>query len=328
MASCGRAEGLIFICMKRLFHFSARSWQMAMLLCTCPLLTHAQSGGFDHYNITLPGSSITLSLRAIPGGTFRMGDEARKMVTVSDFWIGAFEVTHDQFGIFFKDESLSQGSKVDAVTRPTAQYIDLSWNMGKEGGFPVNSMSVDAAMMFCRWLYQKTGVFYRLPTEAEWEYACRAGSQATYPFGEDISQLGEYAWHAENSSDKYQKTGTRKPNAWGLYDMLGNVAEWTLDQYEENYLTIIGDQPKDPVIPPTTRYPRSVRGGSYQDNPADMRPGLRRYSEPLWNQRDPQVPKSRWWLTDGMFVGFRIVRPRMQPGKEEAENFYKLYLGR
>jgi formylglycine-generating enzyme required for sulfatase activity len=309
--------------------FASICWRWMMVLpLLVPIGTHAQPAGFDPYSITLPGSTITLPMRAIPGGTFAMGNEAKKNVTVSDFWMGAFEVTHDQFSIFYKDESLSQGSKVDAVTRPTAQYIDLSWNMGKEGGFPVNSMSVDAAMMFCRWLYQKTGIFYRLPTEAEWEYACRAGSQVTYPFGEDASKLGEYAWHAENSADKYQKTGTKKPNAWGLYDMLGNVAEWTLDQYEENYFSLIGDQPKDPVIPPATRYPRSVRGGSYQDSPADLHPGLRRFSDPLWNQRDPQVPKSRWWLTDGMFVGFRIVRPRVQPNKEEAENFYKLYLGR
>jgi formylglycine-generating enzyme required for sulfatase activity len=315
--------------MKRVIDASAGwRWLIMVLSLLCSVGVSAQQAGFDHHSITLPGSTITLSMRAIPGGTFAMGNEEKKNVSVSDFWIGAFEVTHDQFGIFFKDESLTQGSKVDAVTRPTAQYIDLSWNMGKEGGFPVNSMSVDAAMMFCRWLYQKTGVFYRLPTEAEWEYACRAGAKTTYPFGDDEAMLGEYAWHAGNSSEKYQKTGTKKPNAWGLYDMLGNVAEWTLDQYDDNYFSLIGEQSKDPVIPPSTRYPRSVRGGSYLDNPADIRPGMRRHSEPIWNQRDPQVPKSRWWLTDGMFVGFRIVRPRVQPSTAEAEKFYILYLGR
>jgi formylglycine-generating enzyme required for sulfatase activity len=315
--------------MKRVIDASAGwRWMIMVLSLSCSVGVSAQQAGFDHHSITLPGSTITLSMRAIPGGTFAMGNDEKKNVSVSDFWIGAFEVTHDQFGIFFKDESLTQGSKVDAVTRPTAQYIDLSWNMGKEGGFPVNSMSVDAAMMFCRWLYQKTGVFYRLPTEAEWEYACRAGAKTTYPFGDDEAMLGEYAWHAGNSSEKYQKTGTKKPNAWGLHDMLGNVAEWTLDQYDDNYFSLIGEQPKDPVIPPSTRYPRSVRGGSYLDNPADIRPGMRRHSEPIWNQRDPQVPKSRWWLTDGMFVGFRIVRPRVQPSTAEAEKFYTLYLGR
>ena len=272
----------------------------------------------------------------IPGGSFKMGSAAtekgrrsdegpQKQVTVSPFWMAAYEVTHDQFGVFFKDESVSQGSKVDAVTRPTAQYIDLSWNMGKDGGFPVNSMSQDGALMFCRWLYEKTGIFYRLPTEAEWEYACRAGTTTTYFFGNDGSQLGSYAWHKGNSKNKYQKVGQKKPNPWGLYDMLGNVSEWTLDQYSDKYFDTASAS--DPRIMPANRYPRSIRGGSYADDGAAMRSGARQHSEPEWNKRDPQIPKSRWWLTDGMFVGFRIIWPLQQPSKEEAEKFYKLYLG-
>ena len=248
-------------------------------------------------------------------------------VTVSPFWMSAYEITHDQFGIFFRDETIAQGSKVDAVTRPTAQYIDLSWNMGKEGGFPANSMSVDAAMMFCRWLFNKTGIFYRLPTEAEWEYACRAGTKTQYHFGNDSKLLGQYAWYKSNSDEKYHQVGLKKPNAWGFYDMLGNVSEWTLDQYDEKYYSTIAPDKTDPLIPPSSRYPRSVRGGSYVDNADALRCSSRQHSESTWNKRDPQAPKSRWWLTDAAFVGFRIVRPVNQPGKEEAEKFYKLYLG-
>jgi len=118
-------------------------------------------------------------------------------------------------------------------------YIDLSWNMGKEGGFPMNSLSVDGALMFCRWLFEQTGIFYRLPTEAEWEYACRAGSQATYFFGDDPSKLNDYAWYAPNSNKKYQKVGQKKTNPWGLYDMLGNLSEWTMDQYADKYFDSI-----------------------------------------------------------------------------------------
>jgi formylglycine-generating enzyme required for sulfatase activity len=294
----------------------------------CIVRSSAQSG-FTHYQFDVPGSSLKMSMQAINGGTFRMGsDQMGSKVTLSDFWIGTFEVTHDQFSVFFKDESLTQGSKVDAITRPTAQYIDLSWGMGKEGGFPVNSMSVDGALMFCRWLYQKTGIFYRLPTEAEWEYACCAGTRSTYPFGADAAQLADYAWFNQNSQEKYQKTGTLKPNAWGIHDMLGNVAEWTLDQYDEDYFATIGPEAKDPVITPKTRYPRSFRGGSFQDPAEFLVPGYRRGSDISFNQRDPQVPKSRWWLTDGAFIGFRVLRPRMQPSKEEAEKFYTLYLGK
>lgn len=240
--------------------------------------------------------------------------------------MGAFEVTHDQFGIFFKNETFSQGSKVDAVTRPTPQYIDLSWNMGKDGGFPVNSMSVDGALMFCRWLYQQTGIFYRLPTEAEWEYACRAGTKSAYFFGEDPSKLSDYAWFKTNSNKKYQKTGQKKPNPWGLYDILGNLGEWTMDQYSDKYFDTVNTS--DPKVVPSSRYPRSVRGGSYMDDAPSLRSAARSHSEPSWNKRDPQVPKSRWWLTDGMFVGFRIIRPLQQPSPEEAEKFYTLYLGK
>ena len=292
---------------------------------------------FTSYGQKIPGSTFSYDMVPVKGGSFLMGsppaeknrrpDEGpQKQITISPFWMGAFEVTHDQFGIFFKNESLSQGSKVDAVTRPTPQYIDLSWNMGKDGGFPVNSMSVDGALMFCRWLYQQTGIFYRLPTEAEWEYACRAGTTTAYFFGDDPAKLKEYAWYNANSNKKYQKTGQKKPNPWGLYDMLGNLSEWTMDQYSDKYFDTAKN--KDPRIPPLSRYPRSIRGGSYMDDASSLRSAARNHSDPAWNRRDPQVPKSRWWLTDGMFVGFRIVRPLQQPGKEEAEKFYTLYLGK
>jgi formylglycine-generating enzyme required for sulfatase activity len=292
---------------------------------------------FSAYPQKIPGSTLTYKMVPIKGGTFMMGSPAseknrkpdegpQKRITISPFWMGAFEVTHDQFGIFYKNESLTQGSKVDAVTRPTPQYIDLSWNMGKEGGFPVNSMSVDGALMFCRWLYQQTGIFYRLPTEAEWEYACRAGSSSAYFFGNDPAKLKDYAWFNTNSGKKYQKTGLKKPNPWGLYDILGNLGEWTMDQYSDRYFDTVRNN--DPAVMPTSRYPRSIRGGSYMDEATALRSAARRYSEASWNKRDPQVPKSRWWLTDGMFVGFRIVRPVKQPAPEEAEKFYTLYLGK
>ena len=300
-------------------------------------MAQEQVKDFVPYSQKIPGTNFSYSMVAIKGGSFMMGSKSdeknrkpdegpSKEVNISPFWMGVYEVTHEQFGFFFRNDSLSQGSKVDAVTRPTPQYIDLSWNMGKEGGFPMNSMSVDAALMFCRWLYEQTGIFYRLPTEAEWEYACRAGSQTPFFFGDDASKLNDYAWYASNSNKKYQKVGQKKPNPWGLYDMLGNLSEWTMDQYSDKYFDSI--KANNPMIPPLSRYPRSIRGGSYMDQADALRSASRNHSEASWNKRDPQVPKSRWWLTDGMFVGFRIVRPLNQPSKEEAEKFYTLYLGK
>jgi formylglycine-generating enzyme required for sulfatase activity len=291
------------------------------------------SNAFAPYEQPIAGTGLSFKMVPIPAGEFLMGsadtekghkpaEGPQKKVNVSGFWMGVYEVTHDEFAAFFNDETVSRNSDVDAVTRPTSQYIDLSWGMGKQGGFPFNSMSQHTALMFCKWLYKKTGVFYRLPTEAEWEYACRAGTKTAYFFGDDPKQLDDYAWYAGNSSNKYHKVGTKKPNPWGLYDMLGNVSEWTLDQYDENYFSKIQDGEKDPLMVPTTKYPRSVRGGGYTETAVDLRCANRLHSDPSWNKRDPQIPKSKWWLTDAASVGLRVVRPFKSPTPEEAEAFY------
>ena len=294
---------------------------------------------FTNYEQSIPGSAYKTKMVAIPGGSFTIGSSAgekhrrpdegpQKKVSVSPFWMSALEVTRDEFDVFYKDETTVLNSEVDAVTRPSAQYIDLTWGMGKEGGFPANSKQQFTALMYCRWLYKKTGVFYRLPTEAEWEYACRAGTTTTYFFGDDPKDLDKYAWFKDNSEGKYQKTGTKQPNPWGLYDMLGNVAEWTLDQYDPKSFEKIADNSTDPSVPvsPET-YPKVLKGGSYWDDAAAVRPASRLASDLEWNKRDPQIPQSRWWLTDAPNVGFRILRPAKQPSPQEAEDFYKLHLG-
>ena len=301
------------------------------------LSLQAQDTSFKAYSQTIPGSNIQFKMVPIPGGTFSMGspdsdknaekDELpQRSFSISPFWMAAYEVTHDEFDLFFQDSEFGENSRVDAVTRPTPQYIDLSWGMGKEGGYPANSMQQFTALMYCRWLYKKTGIFYRLPTEAEWEYACRAGTATTYFFGEDASQLSKYAWYKANSKNVYQKVGSLQPNPWGLYDILGNVAEWTLDQYDEEYFTKFASGTADPLLTPSTMHPRTVRGGSFEDDGKDLRAASRKSWEPSWNQRDPQIPKSRWWLTDASFAGFRVVRPVKQPTPEQAEAFFKLHL--
>jgi formylglycine-generating enzyme required for sulfatase activity len=303
---------------------------------TCAIAQTNDPTTFVPYDQNIPGSSVSFNMVPIQAGHFMMGSPATeagrkptegpaKKIRLDAFWMGAKEVTYDEFLLFFNDENTPRDSELDAVTRPTPQYIDLSWGMGKQGGFPVNSMSQYTAMMYCRWLYKKTGIFYRLPTEAEWEYACRAGSTSAYHFGDDAKQLKDYAWFADNSNKKYQKTGQKKPNAWGLYDMLGNVSEWTVDQFREDYFTTIGDTAFNPTVAPTVTYPRAVRGGGYLDKPDALRCANRQASASSWNKRDPQMPKSKWWLTDAMAVGFRIVRPMQAPAASEAEAFYKKY---
>lgn len=296
--------------------------------------------GFSPYKFSVPGSTLQCAMVPIKAGTFLMGsaeneqgrdqDEGpQRRVAIGAFWMGAFEVTRDEFDVFYKDENTSENNDVDAVTRPSPQYVDLSWGMGKEGGYPVNSLSQYAALMYCRWLYQKTGVFFRLPTEAEWEYACRAGSTTRFYFGDDEQQLNQYAWSQNNSLDKFQKVGQKLPNAWGLFDMLGNVCEWTLDHYEANRMEKLADNAENPMVAfNKAKYPKALRGGGFTDKAVQLRCANRFQSDPSWNRRDPQIPKSKWWLTDAGSVGFRIVRPLVQPNPEEANKFYVQYLGK
>ena len=318
---------------------------MKYFLVTVVILIHgfyagAQTGEeekkFTAYNTTIPQSTVSFKMEPIPAGNFLMGsnehDKAHQpdegpeqKVNIAAFWMGEHEVTFDEFVLYYEDAAISVNSDVDAVTRPTPQYIDFSLGMGKQGGFPVNSLSQHSALMYCKWLYKKTGIFYRLPTEAEWEYACRAATNNVYYFGNDSSKLGDYAWYADNSENKFQKVMQKKPNAWGLYDMLGNVSEWTLDQYDENYFRTIASNTNDPLIQPAAKYPKTIRGGGYDESADMLRCAARNKSDASWNRRDPQIPKSKWWLTNASSVGFRIVRPLKQPTPEEAEAFYKKY---
>ncbi|MEP6947833.1 MAG: SUMF1/EgtB/PvdO family nonheme iron enzyme [Ginsengibacter sp.] len=308
----------------------------------CIIFCSAQSTdeNFKVYEQPVPGSTLQFKMVPVNGGSFLMGsndkeknrneDEGpQRNVSISPFWMAAFEVSRDDFDVFYKDETTSQNSTVDAITRPSPQYIDFSLGMGKEGGYPVNSLSQYAALMYCRWLYNKTGIFYRLPTEAEWEYACRAGTTTSYYFGDDPKELDKYAWYSNNSDHKFQKAGQKLPNAWGLYDMLGNVSEWTLDHYDEKEMEKMTDKTKDPAVAPNkAHYPKALRGGSFADDAPALRCAKRFKSDPSWNRRDPQIPKSKWWLTEAGFVGFRIIRPKQQPTKEKAGEFFEEYLGR
>jgi formylglycine-generating enzyme required for sulfatase activity len=204
------------------------------------------------------------------------------------------------------------------LTQPTKPYTDMTFGMGKPG-FPAICMTQHSARVFCQWLTAKTGRYYRLPTEAEWEYACRAGTTTAYSFGDDPEKLGDYAWYLENGDEKYQKVGRKKPNPWGLHDMHGNVAEWCLDQYTTDFYAKCKEQGlvKDPLVVPLTEYNRVTRGGSWDDGPRRTRSASRVPSAADWKQQDPQVPQSIWYFTDALFLGFRIIRPLTEASEDE-----------
>jgi formylglycine-generating enzyme required for sulfatase activity len=301
------------------------------------------SADMKAYTNSIPGTEVAYAMVPIPAGEFLMGspdaeagrqpDEGpQHKVSVAPFWMGKFEVTWNQYEVFmFPDDEKKLRetnpteefvNKVsDAVTRPSKPYMEMSFGMGKEG-YPAISMTQHAANKFCHWLSAKTGHFYRLPTEAEWEYACRAGTTGGYWCGDDTSKLAEFAWYEQNSDFKYQKVGKKKPNPWGLYDIHGNVAEWCLDQYETNYARFAGGLSQEPWVRATQPYPHAARGGSFDDEAVKLRSAARRGSDRSWKMRDPQLPKSIWWLTDAQFVGFRIVRPLKVPSAEELQKYW------
>lgn len=276
----------------------------------------------------------------IPSGKFMMGSPPKEKgraddegpqheIEIEPFWIGKTEITWDVYEVWMSDidiqirkvygKATNERDKLAdplTISKPTAPYTDMTFGMGKRG-YPAISMTQHAARTFCQWLSAKTGRYYRLPTEAEWEYACRAGTTTRYSWGEDASKIGEYAWYYENSNDKYQKVGKKLPNPWGLHDMHGNVCEWVLDQYDTEFYGQTKTGSLNPVHVPFKLYPRVVRGGSWQDDAELLRSAARLGSTEDWKYQDPQEPQSIWYHTDALHVGLRVVRPLESPSKEE-----------
>lgn len=274
------------------------------------------------YNEKIPGTDLSIEMIPVPGGEYDLSVNGKSYnVEVSPFWMASRELTHDIFSVYFDDNTISRDEPVDAITRPSPQYVDLTWGMGREGGFPANSMSLYTAVMISKWLYDKTGHFYRPPTEAEWQVACLTGKN-------DQKKIDEIAVFKENSDEKYRKSGSKAPDNLGLYDMLGNIAEWTVDAYAEDYKDVIKSSgKKDPHLAPASRKASAIlKGGHYLTPKEEMGCASRIHSEKWWNQRDPQIPKSRWWYTDAPFAGIRLVRPVQQPPKSEIEKFYDQFL--
>ena len=287
----------------------------------------------------------------IPGGEFKMGPNGgpQKAVKISPFWLTEAEITWKHYDPFYNNDpkydkprnkdgsrdrdndrytsenpNLEKSTLIDAVSQPTNQYHDMFMNgsFTHEADYPAMDMTNHAAAKFCQWLSAQTGHFYRLPTEAEWEYACRAGTTTNYSFGDDASQLSDYAWYEDDSDFTYHKVRQKKPNPWGLYDMHGNVAEWTIDSFSPEPLATIADGATNPWRYPTMRYPRVIRGGSWDSDSEGLTSFARFASNKDLKRLDPQIPNSVWYHTNGQHIGFRVVRPVEIPSAEEMHLFW------
>lgn len=293
-----------------------------------------ESDVFEAYTQKIPGTEVTFDLAPIPAGTFKMGSNDSQFpdqgpvheVKIDAFWMGTHEVTWDAFELFLDkqyEQSVTEGGvpeRVDGLTRPSLPYLDMTFGMGKEGR-PAVGMTQYGALQFCHWLYLKTGIFYRIPTEAEWEYAARAGSGDRFFFGNEEAQLADYAWTAANSEGGTHPVGKKKANPWGLYDIYGNVQEWTIDLYEADFYKRSGKE--NPVNPAEKLYPHVVRGGSFKTPADQIGSAVRSVSDPAWKRIDPQIPKSQWWFPEAPFIGLRLVRPLNPPSPEEIKAYYE-----
>lgn len=233
----------------------------------------------------IAGSAVAIEMVPIPRGKLAARGGAPE-VTVGPLWMSKLEITWEVYDVFAYRLDLPDpaAAGADAVSRPTKPYLPPDRGFGHKG-YAAISMTHEAAREFCKWLSARTGRKYRLATEAEWEYACRAGAGTAYCNGDDAGRLGEVAWYKANAGGKPRAVGGKKPNAWGLYDVHGNVAEWC-DAADGSGV---------------------VRGGCYLDGPEKLACAARAVQDASWNASDPQVPKSRWWLADCGFVGFRVV---------------------
>jgi formylglycine-generating enzyme required for sulfatase activity len=255
-----------------------------ILIC-CTMLPHAATaqslpavlrdsiGGtlVDFEMVLVPGGTVTLDLPAGPS-----------TVTVKPFYIGRTEVTWNMYDVYMlRLDSARSTPAADAVARPSMPYAVPDYDWGHDG-YAAISIAFEAAQSFAKWLSAKTGHTYRLPTEAEWALAAELAAARD----NGAAFLDTVAWHRGNSDRTTHPIAARRADALGLFDLFGNAAEWVV----------------------TADGSRVTRGGSYRDDPSHIGPHARAVQDPTWTERDPQLPKSIWWLSDAPFVGFRIVR--------------------
>ena len=301
---------------------------------------------FKNFTEKIPGTSVSFDMIAIPAGEFVIGSNKKedfrrndegpqRKVKISKFFMAKIEVSWEEYLAFFHNTS-SEGrketvneekhddSEVDAISGATPPWgaPDQGWGKGQR---PAITMSHHAAVTYCRWLSQVTGKKYRLPTEAEWEYAARGGTRTPYYFegepsdyskkgtwnkifGPDTAIIASNVIYDANSEGKTQEPSAVMPNPFGLKNMLGNVYEFCSDYYHPQ---AYGQYKEEVVIDPkgpAKGREHVVRGGSFKSDASGVRSAARKFTETKkWLQTDPQMPKSIWWYSDCIDVGFRVV---------------------
>lgn len=298
-------------------------------------------GGFMvPYTERIPGTDVTFEMIPVPGGTYLMGspeseenrspDEGPQVkVKVEPMWVAKEEVSWAEYkqymnlySVFKEFEArqirvVTDENKYDAITAPTELYDpSFTFEYGEEDDQPAVTMTQYSARQFTKWLSRVTGAQYRLPTEAEWEYACRAGTDTAYSWGDSADDIDEYAWYFDNAYEGLQPGAQKKPNPFGLYDMHGGVAEWTVDRYAEDGYSDLAEKGEVLTVAQAVRwpgvaYPAVARGGSWEMEPEALRSASKLASDdPVWKDEDPNYPKSPWWFTSdpARGVGFRLFR--------------------
>ena len=290
--------------------------------------------------IPVPGGEVTIGSPDLEVG--RSEDEGPQFtVKLEPFWIAKTELTWGEYKTFMRTydvfkrlssegiRQVTDDSRADAITVPTPLYEPShTYEFGEETHQPAVTMTQYAAKQYTKWLSGLTGVQYRLPTEAEWEYAARAGSNAAYSFGDDPAELEKYAVFERTSGAA--KVGSKAPNSFGLHDMHGNVWEWTIDQFSPKGFEGIGGKSFAALGAtnwPTQADSRCVRGGGWQDSAERVRSAARMGSiDKDWKDNDPMIPLSPWWYTSdpARMVGMRLVRSAMPLPEEIMKKFWEI----
>jgi formylglycine-generating enzyme required for sulfatase activity len=311
-------------------------------------------GGFMvPYVQKIPGTDLTFQMIPVPSGSFLMGspdseadrfdDEGPQFkVNVDPMWVAKTEVTWAQYEEFmnlyaaFKSfeadgvRVVDDSNKVDAITAPTELYdSSFTYEYGNEPNQAAVSMTQYSSQQFSKWISKVTGVQYRLPTEAEWEYAARGGTDTAFHWGNDPDQADQYAWFFDNAGEGQKEVGLLKPNPFGLHDMLGNVAEWTVNAHTDDYTDFKAKEPINATA--VTQWPELgtecvVRGGHWGDDVEALRCAARLVSDDAaWKEEDPNFPLSPWWFTSdpARGVGFRLFRSYKPLDSQTIQKFWE-----